>query len=120
MQFLLMIENNGEWNGQRLLSPKSVALMRTNQLPKGVDWIGFGDDKSTGVGFGLGFSVTVEPSDKSKDARQDEYGWGGAASTHYWLSPHDKLIVVTMEQRWPYSPETEDALKPVIYEAIVE
>jgi CubicO group peptidase (beta-lactamase class C family) len=120
MQFLLMIENNGEWNGQRLLSPKSVALMRTNQLPKGVDWIGFGDDKSTGVGFGLGFSVTVEPSDKSKDARQDEYGWGGAASTHYWLSPHDKLIVVAMEQRWPYSPETEDALKPVIYEAIVE
>jgi hypothetical protein len=43
---------------------------------------------------------------------------GGAASTHYWLSPQDNLIVATMEQRWPYSPETEEALKPVIYGAM--
>ena len=85
-----------------------------------IGWIGFGDDQRTGVGFGLGFGVTVEKSDKNPHARQDEYGWGGAASTHYWLSPHDRLIVVTMEQRWPYSPETEEALKPVIYGAIGE
>jgi len=117
MRFLLMIANDGQWNGQQFLSPESVELMRTNQLPAGV-WIGFGDDKSEGVGFGLGFAVTVQPGDKNPKARVDEYGWGGAASTHYWLSPHDNLIVVTMEQRWPYSGETEDALKPVIYDAI--
>jgi CubicO group peptidase (beta-lactamase class C family) len=118
LRFLLMIENDGEWNGQRILKPESVALMRTNQLPKGVDWIGFGEDKRTGVGFGLGFSVTVELGEKTEANRQDEYGWGGAASTHYWVSPQDNLIVITMEQRWPYSPETEEALKPVIYGAI--
>ena len=66
LRFLLMIANDGEWNGKRLLSPESVALMRTNQLPKGVDWIGFGDDQRKGVGFGLGFSVTVEPGDKDR------------------------------------------------------
>jgi len=120
MRFLLMIAGDGQLDGQRVLSPESVALMRTNQLPEGVDWIGFGDDERTGVGFGLGLSVTAEPSDKNPHARQGEYGWGGAASTHYWLSPHDQLIVVTMEQRWPYSPETEETLKPVIYDAIVE
>ena len=81
-----------------------------------MDW--FGELERTGVGFGLGFSVTVEPNDKTPNARQDEYGWGGAASTHFWVSPRDRLIVVTMEQRWPYSPETEEALKPVIYGAI--
>ena len=118
LRFLLMIENDGNWNGQRILTPESVALMRTNQLPKGVDWIGFGDDKRTGVGFGLGFSMTVELGEKTGANRQDEFGWGGAASTHYWVSPHDNLIVVTMEQRWPYSPETEEKLKPVIYGAI--
>lgn len=118
LRFLLMIENDGEWNGKRILSPESVALMRTNQLPQGVDWIGFGEDQRKGVGFGLGFSVTVELGEKTGANRQDEYGWGGAASTHYWVSPHDNLIVVTMEQRWPYSPETEDALKPVIYGAL--
>jgi CubicO group peptidase (beta-lactamase class C family) len=118
MRFLLMIANNGQRNGRRILAPESVELMRTNQLPAGVGWIGFGEFERTGVGFGLGFSVTVQPSDKNPGAHVDEYGWGGAASTHYWLSPHDKLIVVTMEQRWPYSPETEEALKPAIYDAI--
>jgi CubicO group peptidase (beta-lactamase class C family) len=120
MRFLLMIANDGEWQGKRILSKESVAKMRTNQLPKGVDWIGFGDLQRTGVGFGLGFSVTVEPGDKAPNNRQDEYGWGGAASTHYWVSPRDRLIVVTMEQRWPYTPDTEDVLKPVIYGAIKE
>ncbi|MGD9633123.1 MAG: serine hydrolase domain-containing protein [Pirellulales bacterium] len=120
MRFLLMIAGGGEWNGQRILSPESVALMRTNQLPQGVEWIGFGEDQRKGIGFGLGFSVTIEPGDKTGANRKDEYGWGGAASTHYWVSPHDNLIVVTMEQRWPYSPETEEALKPVIYGALSE
>jgi hypothetical protein len=27
------------------------------------------------------------------------------------VSPHENLIVVTMEQRWPYWQETEEALK---------
>jgi CubicO group peptidase (beta-lactamase class C family) len=120
MRFLLMIEGGGEWQGKRILSPQSVEKMRTNQLPKAVEWIGFGGEERTGVGFGLGFSVTVEPSEKTPHGRKDEYGWGGAASTHYWVSPHDRLIVVTMEQRMPYSAETEEALKPVIYDAIVK
>jgi CubicO group peptidase (beta-lactamase class C family) len=46
-----------------------------------------------------------------------EYGWGGAASTHYWVSPKDRLVVVTLEQRMPYSFETEFAVKKPIYEA---
>jgi CubicO group peptidase (beta-lactamase class C family) len=118
MRFLLMIENGGEWQGKRILSAESAERMHTNQLPRGV-WIGFGDEQRNGVGFGLGFSVTVEPGEKSAN-RKGEYGWGGAASTHYWVSPRDRLIAVTMEQRWPYSPETEEALKPVIYGAIVK
>ncbi len=85
-----------------------------------IEWIGFGNEKRAGTGFGMGFSVTVEPGDKSPSNHKDEYGWGGAASTHFWVSPRDRLIVVTMEQRWPYSPETEEALKPVIYDAIVK
>ncbi len=119
MRLLLMVANGGEWNGKRILSREMAEQMHTNQLPKGVDWIDFGE-KRTGVGFGLGFSVTVEPSDKAPHNHKGEFGWGGAASTHYWVSPNDQLIVVTMEQRWPYSPETEETLKPVIYDAIVK
>lgn len=120
MRFLLMVERGGVLNGQRILSPNSVKLMTTNQLPKEAGWITFGEEVQTGVGFGLGFSVNTNPSGSDSPTRQDEYGWGGAASTHYWVSPHDELIVVTMEQCMPFSTRTKDALKPVIYDAIVE
>lgn len=118
MRFLLMVAGGGELDGQRILSPESIRLMTTNQTPKEAGWVTFGEEERTGVAYGLGFSVTVETSEANPDARVGEYGWGGAASTHYWVSPQDDLIVVTMEQRMPYSPLTEVTLKPVIYDAI--
>jgi len=40
------------------------------------------------------------------------------ASTHYWTSPKDDLVVVTMEQTLPFSMLLETALKGPIYEAL--
>jgi len=40
------------------------------------------------------------------------------ASTHYWTSPKDDLVVVTMEQTLPFSLLLETAVKGSIYEAI--
>lgn len=117
MRFLLMVERGGELGGTRVLSEESVKLMTTNQLPEEAGWVTFGDDVRTGVGFGLGFNVIT---DAAEGERPGEYGWGGAASTHYWVSPRDELIVVTMEQRMPYSSETEDLVKPIVYGAIEE
>jgi len=61
---------------KRILSRELAEQMHTNQLPKGVDWIQFGDEKRTGVGFGLGFSVTVEPGEKAPHNHKGEFGWG--------------------------------------------
>ena len=47
-----------------------------------------------------------------------EYGWGGAASTHYWCSPADELIVITLEQIMPYQWDTEFGIKRILYDAI--
>ncbi len=116
-RFLLMIAGDGEFHGKRLLSKESVQLMTTNQLPNEVKWIRF-DEERTGVGFGLGFSVRVSMSDWDAGSKVGEYGWGGAASTHYWVSPTDNLIVITMEQVMPYSFSTEWAIKKTIYDAI--
>ena len=120
MRFLLMIENGGKFNGKRYLKKKSVKLMTTNQIPKGGGWVTFGDEVREGVGFGHGFSVRVEMSDWDPDGRVGEYGWGGAASTHYWISPKDDLVVLTLEQVMPYSFNTEWALKGLIYDALVD
>ncbi len=118
MRFLLMIDNGGEFEGVRLLQPETVRQMITNQVPESAGWVTFGEEVRTGVGFGFGFNVRVELSDWDPDGKIGEYGWGGAASTHYWVSPQDNLIVITLEQVMPYQWHTEFALKEVIYDAL--
>lgn len=120
MRFLLMIGNGGNFEGKRYLSKKNVKLMTTNQIPKGGGWVTFGNQVREGVGFGHGFSVREKMSSWDPDGRLGEFGWGGAASTHYWVSPRDDLVVLTLEQVMPYSFNTEWALKGLIYNALKE
>lgn len=119
IRFLLMIANGGEWGGKRYLKPETVKLMTTDQLPREAFPIRFGEQIRHGTGFGFGFSVRSADTEWDKAGRVGEYGWGGAASTHYWVSPRDDgLIVVTLEQVMPFNFDTESLLKPVIYAAI--
>lgn len=118
--FLQMIANGGVLNEIRYLREDTVDLMRTNQLPRDIECISFGEnDQRHGTGFGLGFSVKYREDDRwDPHAAVGEYGWGGAASTHYWISPKHDLIVVTMEQTMPYNWNLEHGLKPIIYAEI--
>ncbi|MBS0203655.1 MAG: beta-lactamase family protein [Planctomycetes bacterium] len=118
MRFLVAISRGGELDGVRILKAETVQLMTSNQLPESVGWIKFGPQVREGVGFGLGFSVRTKMSDWDPQGRVGEYGWGGAASTHYWTSPKDDLIVITLEQTMPYSFLTEFAVKGLIYDAV--
>lgn len=66
-----------------------------------------------------GFCVRFDHDDRwNKDAPIGEYGWGGAASTPYWISPKHELVVVTMEQTMPSNWSMEKALKPLIHSAV--
>ena len=87
-------------------------MMTKDQLPKQAYPIGTGG--RAGVGFGLGFSVRVESSDAAPASRIGEYGWGGMASTHFWISPRDEIAVVVLTQHIPYSNRAERAVKPII------
>lgn len=120
MRFLMMIERGGKLDGRRYLKRETVKLMTTNQTPKEAGWVRFGDEIREGVGFGFGFCVRDKMSDWDPGGRVGEYGWGGAASTHYWISPKDELIVVTMEQMKPYRWLTEFGVKKQIYDAIID
>ena len=119
-RFLQMIANGGIADGKRYLRQDTVELMRTNQLPRPIPFISFQKNKPRyGTGFGLGFSVRYAQDERwDPDAALAEYGWGGAASTHYWISPQDELIVITMEQTMPYNWNLEQLLKPLIYKAV--
>lgn len=120
-RFLQMIANGGEFQGKRYLREDTVNLMRTNQLPRQLKAISFGEEERHGTGFGLGFCVRYTHDDRwDKDAAIGEYGWGGAASTHYWISPKHDLVVITMEQTMPYNWNLERSLKPIIYGAVLK
>ncbi len=118
--FLAMIRAGGKTPaGMQLLQPDSVALMTTSQLPESIPNIAFGPQQRHGVGFGFGFSVVFAKNDEwDASAPVGEFGWGGAASCHYWVSSADDLVVITLEQTMPYDWDLERALKPIIYDAI--
>jgi CubicO group peptidase (beta-lactamase class C family) len=118
MRFLMMVRNGGALGSARILSAKTAKLMTTNQLPPAAFPIRFGKQVRHGTGFSLGFSIRVANTEWDANARVGEYGWGGAASTHYWSSPADDLIVITLEQTMPYTFDTEWAVKKPIYAAI--
>lgn len=118
LRFLLMVRNGGELDGQRILQPQTVELMTTDQLPRAAFPISFGQEIRHGTGFSLGFSVRTENTAWDPAGHVGEYGWGGAASTHYWASPQDDLIVITLEQIMPYQWDTEFGLKQTLYDAI--
>ena len=67
-------------------------------------------------GFGLGFQLQLQ--DWGDKAHAGEYSWNGAASTHFWISPKDNLIVIALTQREPYSEILKESIKPVIYNSI--
>ena len=118
MRFLSMIERGGKLDGHRILRPETVKLMTSNQLPEKAFPIYFGKEIRYGTGFGLGFCVRTEIIKWDTAGHVGEYGWGGAASTHYWVSPSDRLIVLTFEQIMPYQWDTEFGVKKIIYDAV--
>ncbi|MHC4461418.1 MAG: serine hydrolase domain-containing protein [Planctomycetota bacterium] len=109
MRFCQMLLNKGQLDGKRLLRPETVEMMTTNQLP---DSVRRGNDG----GFALGFSVRLKDGKFPKG----EYGWGGIASTHFWISPRDDLIVIALSQYIPFSSRLENTVKPIIYDSILK
>jgi CubicO group peptidase (beta-lactamase class C family) len=78
--FLQLFLNGGEYNGVRLLSPKTVELMLTDQLP------------DLPNEFGLGFGLETEANDYRSPLSIGSFSWGGAFNTHYWADPEERLI----------------------------
>ena len=109
LHFCQMLLNLGEWNGKRLLKAETVVQMTQNQLPEGVLAYGW-------FGFGYGFQVQLQ--DWGAKGHVGEYGWGGAASTHFWISPIDELIVIALSQEQPFNNQLKEVLKPVVYDIV--
>jgi CubicO group peptidase (beta-lactamase class C family) len=125
MRFCEMIRRGGEFEGARILGPRTIKLMRQNHLKDGKDLTqmaigGFSETANEGVGFGLGFATTLDTVKSGSIAAGDFY-WGGAASTIFWVDDVEDLVVVFMTQLMPSGAfNFRGQLKSIVYSSIVE
>ncbi len=124
LRFCQALLGGGTLDGVRIIGRKTLQLMTSNHLPGGADLSvhargSFSETPYHGVGFGLGFSVALDPVKGQISGTPGEFAWGGAASTAFWIDPREDLAVVFMTQLMPsatYNFRRE--LKAIVYGAI--
>ncbi len=105
-RFCDMLLGGGTLDGQRVIGRKTLEFMTLNHLPGGrtLNECGqstFSETAMEGVGFGLGFSVVVDPAAHGAMASYGQFAWGGAASTVFYVDPVERYTVVWMTQFIP-------------------
>ena len=122
MRFCQMLLNGGKLNGVRLLSPRTVELMRTNVLSPAMTTL------SPGAGFGLDFAVYTDVVAAGGYYGKGTFYWGGAAGTWFWIDPTDDLIFIGMIQQIAGTaagavagvPDVRGLSHALVYQAIVD
>src|SRR4051794_6597584 len=126
LRFMEMLRSGGRTpSGGRVLGPRTLAHMVRNHLPGDVDLETYGrplyaETPLRGVGFGLGFSMVLDPVRYGSVASVGEYGWGGAASTAVWGDPVEDLTVGFYTQLLPSSTlPIRSHLRQLVNQALV-
>jgi CubicO group peptidase (beta-lactamase class C family) len=123
-RFCRMLLNGGSLEGVRIIGPKTLELMTANHLPDGKDLTQlsvslFSEASYAGVGFGLGFAVTVDPARTLIPGNAGDFSWGGMASTYFWVDPREELIVIFMTQLMPSATyPLRRELRTLVYSAL--
>lgn len=126
LRFCHMLLGGGQLDGVRLLSPRTLEAMTSNHLPGGrtLNEMGqttFAEVAMEGTGFGLGFSVLVDPTANLSLGSTGLYAWGGAASTAFWVDPAEEVVVVFMTQLLPSNTyPLRRHLQAGVYQALVD
>ncbi len=125
LRFCRMLLNGGALDGVRVLGRKTVELMTMNHLPGGKALTDlstglFSEVENEGTGFGLGFSVNLNPVLGGSLGSVGEFAWGGMASTIFWIDPVEDLIAIFMTQLVPSRTfDFRGQLRALIYSSLV-
>ena len=109
-RFLQMLLDRGARGNVRILSPRSVELMSTNQTGTL-----YGD---RGQGFGLGFA-TVDRLGADGYSSVGTFFWSGAYGTMYKVDPQERLVIVLMIQMLPNRSDVAAKFPTLVYQALV-
>ncbi len=101
-------------NGERILSPSTVELMRTNTLSEKqmetYNW-----KHLAGYGYGLGVRTMMNPEKGNSKSNIGEFGWSGAAGASVYIDPSIGLSAVYVKHTFNpreeyYMPLVRDTL----------
>jgi CubicO group peptidase (beta-lactamase class C family) len=106
-----MIRNGGSLDGVRILSPRSVRLMTTNQSGT--------LHSQDGLGFGYGFE-TVDRYGAKGLAGVGAFGWGGAYGTTYQVDPESRMVIVLMMQLMPNGTDMHAKFLNAVYQSVLD
>ena len=125
LRFAEMLDNGGELNGVRIVSPAAVHLMSSNHLAAKLltGEFGIGSLKMR-PGFGWGYDCAVEfdPPEIDLPDGQGTFFWAGIAGTWFWVDPANDVVFVGMIQRvrGPMSPDLDSLSRSAVYQALVK
>ncbi len=123
-RFTELLRLKGEVDGVRLLGRKTVDYMTRDHLPGDLSDMGRSTIRPSslaGLGFGLGFSVMVDPIKARMLGSPGEYASGGSAGVAFWTDPVEEMTVLFFS---PAPPPDGSAivreLRVLVYQAIVD
>ena len=93
LRFEQMLVNGGELLGNRLLSPRTVRMMASNQTKE------LFSETTEGRGFGYTVAISENPIVADQRRTQGAFGWGGALGTRSWSDPEEELTAVLLIQQ---------------------
>jgi CubicO group peptidase (beta-lactamase class C family) len=110
-RFAQMMLNRGEFGGVRILAPRTIALMVTDQIG------GIANREPPVSGYGYGFAVQKEAGQAFPEG---SYWWYGGLGTDFWIDPETDLVAVFMTQTYPTALFTErERLAALVYGAVL-
>ena len=126
LRFVELLRRGGSYDGGRLLGSRTIAHMVRNHLPGNADLETFGrplfaETPLRGVGFGLGFSMVIDPARYGVVASLGDYSWGGAASTAFYVDPVEDVVATFYTQLLPSSTlPIRNYLRQLVNQALVD
>jgi len=88
----VMLANGGQLNGKRLLSPKTVEMMRAVHVSDTLP------GRQPGEGYGLSVRVVNDHAKRGTLLSDGSYGWSGVYGTHFFVDPKEQMVGVLLVQ----------------------
>ena len=116
IRFTQMLLDGGELDGRRLLSPRTVEMMRTNHMSAEAT-----ANMRPGMGFGMDFMIYDDPAAAGEPHAPGAYYWLGIDGTWFWIDPALDLAFVGMIQhRGAAQGRVHGLSRNWVYQAIVD